>query len=129
MDKKQQKILKIILKIGIFGVFFGHGIMAINGNDNWIHLLATVGFSKSSAIVLLPIIGYIDIIVSFLVLFLPLKIILIWAILWVFSTALVRPFAGYPIWSFVERSANWIAPLALLLLQRFPEKISDLFKV
>ncbi len=121
--------IKIILKIGVFGVFFGHGMVAINGNYAWLELLTTVGLSKDYATFLLPIIGYLDIIIAFLVLFLPLKIVLIWAVIWAFSTALIRPLSGYPIWSFVERFGNWTVPLALLLLQGFPNKISDLFKV
>lgn len=33
-----------------------------------------------------------------------------------FLTALARPLAGQPIWDFVERWANWGAPLSLYLL-------------
>ncbi len=121
--------IKIILRIGVFGVFFGHGMVAINGNYAWLELLTTVGFSKDYATFLLPIIGYLDVIIAFLVLFLPLKIILIWAVIWAFSTGLIRPFSGYPIWSFVERFGNWTVPLVLLLVQGFPKKFSDLFKI
>ena len=129
MSKNQQYILRIILKIGVFGVFFGHGMVAINGNNAWLELLITAGFSKDYAIFLLPIIGYLDMIIAVLVLFLPIKIVLIWAVIWAFSTALIRPLSGYPIWSFIERFGNWTVPLALLLLQGFPKKYSDLFKV
>lgn len=129
MNSNQLKIIKLILKIGVFGVFFGHGMVAINGNNTWVELLKTIGFSTSSATSLLPVIGYLDIVIAVLVLFLPLKIVLIWAVIWAFSTALARPFSGYPIWAFVERFGNWAVPLALLLLQGFPKKISDLFKI
>ncbi len=125
----RENLIKIILKIGVFGVFFGHGMVAINGNYAWLELLTTVGFSKDYATFLLPIIGYLDIIIAFLVLFLPLKIILIWTVFWAFSTGLIRPFSGYPIWSFVERFGNWTVPLVLLLVQGFPKKFSDLFKI
>jgi len=129
MKENELKIIKTILRIGVFGVFFGHGMMAIIGNDAWLELLTTVGFSKNNAVFLLPIIGYLDVIIAVLALLLPLKIVLIWAVIWAFSTALVRPFSGYPIWSFVERFGNWTVPLILLLLQRLPKKFSDLFKV
>ena len=36
------------------------------------------------------------------------------ATFWGFWTALVRPIVGEPIWDFIERFANWGAPLALL---------------
>jgi len=46
----------------------------------------------------------------------PIKSVLLWAAFWGFWTALVRPIVGQPIWDFVERSANWGAPLALYYL-------------
>jgi len=42
---------------------------------------------------------------------------------WGFWTALVRPLVGEPIWDFVERWANWGAPLALYLLMK-KEKVN-----
>jgi len=51
----------------------------------------------------------------------PLKPVLLWAVFWTFITALIRPIAGDPIWSFIERFANFAAPLALLYLL-FPSK-------
>lgn len=53
-----------------------------------------------------------------LVLFKPIRLVLLCAALWAFATALVRPFAGLPVLVFVERDANWAAPLALLLCVR-----------
>ena len=129
MDTKQLQIAIKILQIGAFGVFFGHGMVALQGNTSWIILLTSVGIDNDTAHFLLPVIGSLDIIVAFLVLFLPLRIILIWMVFWAFSTALVRPVAGYPIWAFIERAANWAVPLALLFLQGFPKKSKDLFKI
>jgi len=129
MNKKQYKLLSLILRIGIFGVFFGHGMIAIAGNNSWIHFLTTAGFSKDQAVFLLPIIGYLDVFISLMVLFLPIKIVLIWAFIWAFSTALIRPLSGLSIWTFIERSANWVLPLALIVLQGFPKKWTDLFEV
>ena len=70
-----------------------------------------------------------DLLVAVTVLFAPWRIILIWAAIWGFWTALLRPIAGEPIWDFFERWANWAAPLALLALQGFPKKAKDWFKV
>ncbi|MDP3729108.1 MAG: hypothetical protein Q8R18_06695 [bacterium] len=118
-----------ILRIGIFGSFLGHGMFALAVKQSWIPYLTTVGFSESTAAILLPLIGILDIIIAIFALLLPLRIILIWATIWAFATALIRPIAGDPIWDFVERSANWAVPLALLLIQGFPKKAKELFKV
>jgi len=47
---------------------------------------------------------------------------------WGFRTALLRPIVGEPIWDFIERWANWGAPLALLLLIGWPKSFKELFK-
>lgn len=123
------KLAQWILRIGIFGSFLGHGVFGLNVKQNWIPYLTSVGFSESSATTLLPLIGGLDIFVAIMALVWPIRIVLIWATAWGFSTALIRPIAGEPIWDFVERSANWAAPLALLALQGFPRKIKDIFAV
>jgi len=45
-----------------------------------------------------------------------MRIPLLWMVFWGFWTALLRPIVGMPIWDFVERWANWGAPLALYFL-------------
>ena len=56
--------------------------------------------------------------VGWVVLGKPVRPVLLWATAWGFWTALVRPFVGEPIWDFIERWANWGAPLALYLLRK-----------
>lgn len=123
------KTTETILRIGIFGTFLGHGVFGLMSKESWIPLLTPYGFSENTASDLLPWIGGLDIVVAVLALFYPIRIVLIWAVLWAFATALSRPIAGDPIWDFVERSANWAAPLALLALQGFPKNIRGLFTV
>lgn len=123
------KTTEIILRIGVFGTFFGHGVFGLMSKENWIPLLTPYGFSENTASNLLPWIGGLDIVVAILALFYPIRIVLIWAVLWAFATALSRPIAGDPIWDFVERSANWATPLALLILQGFPKRAKDLFGI
>ncbi|HLC22438.1 MAG TPA: hypothetical protein VJJ79_01560 [Candidatus Nanoarchaeia archaeon] len=118
-----------LLRIGVFGTFLGHGIFALQVKESWIPLLTTFGFSDATATTLLPFIGSMDIVVAFFALFWPLRIVLMWATFWGFATALIRPIAGQPIWEFVERTANWAAPFALLLIQGWPKKLKDLFTV
>lgn len=118
-----------ILRIAVFGTFFGHGVFALLGKQSWLALFAPLGISAETAATLLPLIGLMDITVAILALVKPYKGVLLWATTWAFATALIRPFAGDPIWDFVERTANWAAPLALLTLHSFPKKLSDWWKV
>ena len=122
LSDKSFQIINWVLKIGVFGIFLGHGIYAIQVNQTWVPFLVKVGFSNDLAIQIMPYIGYLDIIVAVSVLIKPLRIILIWAIFWAFLTALMRPIAGGSILDFVERAGNWATPLALLLLLKWKEK-------
>jgi len=117
-----------LLRIGIFGSFLGHGIFALQVKQSWLPYFTAVGLSESAGKFLLPLIGITDVAVALLALFWPIRIVLAWAALWGFWTALLRPIAGEPIWDFIERWANWAAPLALLALQGFPRKFNDWFK-
>ncbi len=108
-----------ILRIGVFGIFLGHGSYAIQVHPLWVQFLETAGFSTVSAIKIMPYIGYLDILVAISVLIKPLRIILIWAVFWAFLTALMRPIAGGSIVDFIERSGNWATPLALYLLLKW----------
>src|SRR5574341_908091 len=83
--------------------------------------LENVGFYESAALVM-QLIGYMDVAVALSALFFPLNLILIWATIWAFATALIRPITGEPVWDFVERTSNWAAPLALLFLRKFTSK-------
>jgi hypothetical protein len=127
--KKGISISEYVLRIGIFGTFIGHGILALGVKASWIPLITAFGFSDAMAVSLLPLIGTLDIMVALFSLFLPIRIVLIWATLWSFATALSRPIAGESILDFVERTANWAAPLALLALQGFPKRLKDIFTV
>jgi len=125
MATNSDKLLNTIiwvLKIGVFGIFLGHGIYAVQVKMAWIPFLETIGFSNELAIQIMPFIGYLDILIAISVLIKPLRIILLWAIFWAFLTALMRPLAGGSIIDFIERAGNWVTPLALLLLLKWKDK-------
>ena len=107
----------LILRIGIFGTFLGHGLIAFWVNPSWIPYLVTVGFTPKFAQQIMPAIGALDMILAFWVLFKPNKYALLWMVFWAFATALIRPLSGGAFLDFVERSANWAAPLALFYLR------------
>lgn len=123
------KKIEWILKIAVAGEFIGHGVFALQGKQAWIGWFAQFGISDAGiATKLLFLIGVMDIALAVLVLVKPVRIALLWMAVWGFWTALLRPIVGEPIWDFVERWANWGAPLALLLLIGWPKNIKEWFK-
>ncbi len=109
-DKK----MEWLLRIGVAGEFLGHGMLAIYGKADWIKWISEmINVDTSTATTLLLLIGISDVLVALIVLFRPVKPILLWAALWGFWTALVRPLVGQSWWDFIERFANWAAPMAL----------------
>ena len=122
------KVVEWVLRIAVAGEFIGHGVFALQGKKDWIAWFAKFGVADASlATKLLFAVGVIDIVLALLVLIKPVKIVLLWMVLWGFWTALIRPLVGMPIWDFVERWANWGAPLALLLILGWPRSIREWF--
>jgi len=112
-----QKKIEWLLRIGVAGEFIGHGLLAIRGKQDWIGWISQLtGVSIEMATTLLLLIGALDLVVAVVVLIRPVRPILLWAAFWGFWTALVRPIVGESILDFIERSANWAAPLALYYL-------------
>ena len=121
-------LVQWVLRISVAGEFIGHGVFALQGKKDWINWFAYFGVSDAgTAGQLLFHIGMIDITLAILVLIKPVRLALLWMVFWGFWTALLRPIVGMPIWDFVERSANWGAPLALLLMVGLPQKLSHVF--
>lgn len=109
-DKK----IEWVLRIGVAGEFLGHGVFAILGKADWIKWTSQLtGLDLETATKFIFIVGIMDILLAILVLVRPMNPVLLWMAFWGFWTALVRPLVGLPIWDFIERFANWAAPLAL----------------
>ena len=123
------KISEWILRVAVFGTFIGHGSLALGIKENWIPLITAFGFSGEFAKTVMPFIGLLDFVVAFLILLWPVRIVLLWAIVWTFAAGLSRVVAGEAIWEFVERFAQWGSPLALLVMHGLPETSKDLFKI
>ncbi len=106
-----------LLRIGVAGEFLGHGLLAIGGKADWIKwMVQLIHVTPEMATTLLMLIGISDCIVAMIVLWKPIKPVLLWAAFWGFWTALVRPLVGVGWLDFIERFANWAAPLALYYL-------------
>lgn len=123
------KIAEWVLRIAVAGEFIGHGVFSLQGKKDWIGWFAKFGVTDANlASQLLFAVGVVDISLAILVLIRPVRIALLWMTLWGFWTALLRPVVGMPVWDFVERWANWGAPLALLLLIGWPKGLRGWFK-
>lgn len=124
----QQKPVQWILRVAVAGEFIGHGALALQGKQAWIGWISQLtGADPNLATQLLFLIGLLDVLVALIVLIRPIRAVLLWAAFWGFWTALVRPLVGESVLDFVERWANWGAPLALLLLLGWPKKIREWF--
>lgn len=122
------KLIEWILRIAVAGEFIGHGVFALQSKKAWIEWFSVFGVSDTGlATQLLFFIGLTDIALAMLILIKPIRIALLWMAFWGFWTALIRPIVGEPIWDFVERWANWGAPLALLLLLGWPKNWKEWF--
>ncbi len=123
---EHRKIGEWVLRVAVFGEFLGHGVFAIQGKKQWIGWFGNFGITDTAlATKLLLLIGIVDLIVAFIILVRPVRLALLWAALWGFWTALLRPLVGEPIWDFVERWANWGAPLSLLLILGWPKNAKE----
>ena len=118
-----------ILRIAIAGEFLGHGVFALQSKKVWVQWISQLtGAESGLATQLLFLVGLLDLLVAVVVLLKPVRVILLWAIIWGFWTAFLRPVVGEPIWDFIERWANWGAPLALLLLIGWPKNFKEWWK-
>lgn len=114
------KKVEWVLRIGVAGAFFGHGMFALQGKEGWFKYFEAVGISNPEIIItLLLLVGILDVALALVVLIRPIKVALLWMAFWGLVTALIRwPIGPDPIWDFIERFANWAAPLALYYFYR-----------
>ena len=120
------KAIEWVLRIAVAGEFVGHGVFALQQKAGWIKYFEAVGFSPEAALAIMPWIGAMDLLLALIVLVRPMRIALLWMAFWGLWTALIRwPIGPDPFWDFVERWANWGAPLALLLLYGWPQSARD----
>ncbi len=123
------KLLEWVLRVAVAGEFVGHGVFALQHKAQWLGWISEMtGATPETAATLLTLIGLADLTVALLVFVKPIRIVLLWAAFWGFWTALVRPIVGEPVWDFIERWANWGAPLALLIMRGWPRGKREWFK-
>ncbi len=119
-----------VLRLGVAGEFLGHGALALEGKATWVGWIEQIlGVSTGVASNLLSLIGLFDILTAIIVLLAPIPAFVLWAAIWGFWTALLRPLVGESGWDFIERFANWAAPFALLIMMGIPKKTIDWFRI
>jgi hypothetical protein len=104
------------LRIAAAMCFIGHGAFGIITKAIWCNYFALIGIDRVHAYQLMPVLGTVDILMSLLLIFKPVRVVAVWLIFWSIITATCRPLTGEPFAEFIERAGNYGAPLALLVL-------------
>lgn len=125
------KAVKWLLRVGLAGVFVGHGAFSLLGEEEFLKMI--MDFTGADIVLggkLLLIIGILDVLVGLAILLKPIRVVLLWAVIWTSWTAIMHilPFVGDPIWELFEKIITPTAALALLLLYGWPKNIKDWFK-
>jgi uncharacterized membrane protein YphA (DoxX/SURF4 family) len=124
------KAVEWVLRIAVAGEFLGHGVFALQGKPGWFKYFNAVGITGEETITtILLLVGIMDIALALLVLVKPIRIAVLWMAVWGLWTAMIRwPVGPDPVWDFLERWANWGAPLALLLARGWPSNAREWFR-
>ncbi|MDQ6764472.1 MAG: hypothetical protein M3015_17870, partial [Bacteroidota bacterium] len=108
------------LRVACAMCFIGHGAFGIITKEIWTNYFGVFGIGRDLSFQLMPFVGMIDILFGLVILFYPIRAVLLWLVAWGAITALLRPLSGEPFAEFLERAGNFGAPLALLFLSGKP---------
>jgi hypothetical protein len=85
-----------------------------------------IGAETVRSLSLIAIVGWCEIALGIAVLIRPFRGLLLFVFLWKVGTELLRPLAGEPIWQFVERAGAYAAPLALLVILSWQQRMEHI---
>lgn len=105
-----------VLRVAVALEFSSHGWLAFTGKATWVPFVTFWGIPPELALSLMRVVGVVDCALAVHVLVRPLLPLVGWMAFWGLFTALLRPLTGEPMVEFLERGANWGAPLALFVL-------------
>ncbi|KAA9038180.1 hypothetical protein FW778_15635 [Ginsengibacter hankyongi] len=114
-----EKKIYYTLRIASAMCFIGHGSFGIITKSIWSNYFGVFGISPGTSYHLMPIVGSIDVLMGIIILVYPMRAIITWLVIWGAVTALLRPLSGEPFAEFIERSGNFGAPLALIILSGY----------
>jgi len=106
-------------------LLIGHGgIGAIMAKD-WTPYFAVLGVGAATvaAHALSRLVGWCEIALGLLVMARPSAALLVCGCVWKVGTEWLRPMAGEPLWEFIERGGSYAAPLALLVLCQWQQRL------
>jgi hypothetical protein len=115
-DREDAPLLHWILRLGVAACFIGHGAFGLITKAAWVPYFGVWGIPEPWAWRLMPVVGTVDIAIGVLTLFLPVRAVLLWMVLWGLQTACLRALTGQGISETLERAGNYGVPLAFLLL-------------
>lgn len=106
-----------ILRIGVMFEFVGHGLAGWSKSQAWIPYFGLFGFSEQfSNDYMFYFTATVDTIAGLIILFRPMRIVLLYMAVWGTFTAFLRPASGESWHEVLERGGNYGMPLAMLLL-------------
>jgi hypothetical protein len=109
-------LLFTVLRVAAAMCFIGHGAFGLIGKAGWVVCFGVAGIDAGWAYSLMPMVGFVDILLGISVLVWPTKAACAYMALWGLWTATLRPLAGQGIAECLERAGNYGVPLALLLV-------------
>ena len=123
MRQQQVAFLRLewLLRLAVAGAFVGHGAYgAIVAKSSWFTYFTALGIPESVVTQngLMTVVGVAEIAAGVVTLVLPIPALLTLMAGWKIFSELLRPIAGEPVWEFVERASNMVAPLALIVVNR-----------
>jgi hypothetical protein len=122
-------ILHWIFRLAFFMEFLGHGMFGVlGGKAAWVPYFGVVGIGGPTAWRLMPLIGFVDVSMAFLILIRPMRAALLYGAVWGLWTALLRPLSGESWWELLERAGNYGIPLAFLIWSGMPRRASEWFR-
>lgn len=112
-----------ILRLSAGLLLIGHGGFGAFMQKNMLaghYASVGLGSLPGGAPGLVPLVGWLEILLGAAVLLTPFPILLGFVFVWKIATELLYPASGAPVWEFIERGGSYAAPMGLLILHRRP---------
>lgn len=122
LTKAKADAMHWILRVGTSLLLIGHGgFGAWMHKKVWLGYFAELGISADTVtrLDLFHLVGWFEILFGLAILIKPFRALLVAAVVYKVGTELLRPAAGEPWWEFIERAGSYLAPAALLVVDRW----------
>src|SRR6201985_591331 len=90
------------LRIAAAMCFIGHGAFGIITKPVWCNYFAVFGIGHDLAYKMMPVVGFIDILLGICLLVYPIRAVAAWLVVWGIVTASLRPLSGEPAAELIE---------------------------